>query len=137
MARDHTFSVQRALFSFLYLKKIKISKIYVRFEKFQKYPPVAPHRATGPKCNFFSLNSQRGPWQKKRGLSPTQRATGSPFPLCRASFTNSVGSTLSRTQTVFRRWPCPWALGDADSAPRARARCVEVDAHVPTRATWR
>ena len=31
-----------ALFSFLYLKKIKISKIYVRFEKYQKYPPVAP-----------------------------------------------------------------------------------------------
>jgi hypothetical protein len=28
-------------FSFLYLKKIKISKIYVRFEKFQKYNPVA------------------------------------------------------------------------------------------------
>ena len=27
-----------ALFSFLYLKKIKISKIYVRFELFQKYP---------------------------------------------------------------------------------------------------
>ena len=34
-----------------------------------------PHRATGPNCNFFSSNSQRGPWQKK-GLSPTQGATG-------------------------------------------------------------
>jgi len=33
-----------AVFSFLYLKKIKISKIYVRFGKFQKYTPVAPHR---------------------------------------------------------------------------------------------
>ena len=31
----------RAIFSFLYLKKIKISKIYVGFEKFQKYTPVA------------------------------------------------------------------------------------------------
>ena len=41
------------LFSFLYFLKIKISKIYVRFEIFQKYLPVAPHRATGPKCNFF------------------------------------------------------------------------------------
>jgi len=30
-----------AVFSFLYLKKIKISKIYVRFGKFQKYTPVA------------------------------------------------------------------------------------------------
>ena len=30
------------VFSFLYFLKIKISKIYVRFEIFQKYPPVAP-----------------------------------------------------------------------------------------------
>ena len=30
-----------AVFSFLYLKKIKISKIYVRIGKFQKYIPVA------------------------------------------------------------------------------------------------
>ena len=30
-----------AFFSFLDLKKIKISKIYVRFEKIQKYTPVA------------------------------------------------------------------------------------------------
>ena len=31
-------AVTSAAFSFLYLKKIKISKIYVCFEKFQKYP---------------------------------------------------------------------------------------------------
>ena len=30
-----------AVFSFLYLKKNKISKIYVRFQIFQKYTPVA------------------------------------------------------------------------------------------------
>ena len=38
-------------FSFLYLKQIKISKIYGRFEKFQNYTPVAPPPggATGPK----------------------------------------------------------------------------------------
>jgi len=53
------------LFSFLYLKKIKISKIYVRFEKFQNYPG-RPRWATGPRCNFFSLNLQRGPWSKKK-----------------------------------------------------------------------
>ena len=50
----------RDFFSFLYFLKIKISKIYVRFEIFQKYPR-SPHRATGPKCNFFSSNLQRGP----------------------------------------------------------------------------
>ena len=32
----------RIFFSFLYLKKIKISKIYGGFEKFQNYTPVAP-----------------------------------------------------------------------------------------------
>ena len=32
---------QLAVFSFLYFLKIKISKIYVRFEIFQKYTPVA------------------------------------------------------------------------------------------------
>ena len=31
----------QAVFSFLYFLKIKISKIYVRFEIFQKYIPVA------------------------------------------------------------------------------------------------
>ena len=36
------FISQPALFSFLYLKKIKISKIYVRFELFQKYPGRPP-----------------------------------------------------------------------------------------------
>ena len=30
-----------AVFSFLYFKKNKISKIYVRFEIFQKYTPIA------------------------------------------------------------------------------------------------
>ena len=31
---------EQAVFSFLYFLKIKISKIYVRFEIFQKYTPV-------------------------------------------------------------------------------------------------
>jgi len=35
-------------FFFFIFKKIKISKIYVHFGKFQKYTSVAPHRATGP-----------------------------------------------------------------------------------------
>ena len=68
-----------ALFSFLYFEKIKISKIYVRSEKFQKHPPVAPHRATGPKCNFFSSNSQRGPWLKKRACRPPRATAPSPY----------------------------------------------------------
>ena len=43
---------------------------------FKNIPRSPPHRATGPKCNFFSSNSQRGPWQKKGGMSPPQWATG-------------------------------------------------------------
>ena len=43
----------RGAFFFFIFKKIKISKIYVRFEKFQKYTPVALWGATGPKYNFF------------------------------------------------------------------------------------
>ena len=44
--------LSRSFFFFIF-KKIKISKIYVYFEKFQKYTPVALWGATGPKCNFF------------------------------------------------------------------------------------
>ena len=36
--------------------------------KYFKNIPWSPsHRATGPKCNFFSSNLQRSPWRKKRG----------------------------------------------------------------------
>ena len=58
---------------------------------FKNIPRSPSHRATGPKCNFFSSNLQRSPWRKKkgpvapptgdRGLSPTPRATGSCRPL--------------------------------------------------------
>ena len=61
--------------------------------KYFKNIPRSPlNRATGPKCNFFSSNLQRGPWKKGgmspplgrpvgahgrgRGLSPPPRATG-------------------------------------------------------------
>ena len=56
-----------SFFSFLYFLKIKISKIYVRFEIFQKYPPVAPYRATGPKCNFFFFKFATRSLAKKKG----------------------------------------------------------------------
>ena len=67
---------------------------------FKNIPRTPSHRATGPKCNFFSSNLQRSPWKKKkwgacrppngrqgpvahpsgdRGLSPVGGATGPPF----------------------------------------------------------
>ena len=42
---------------------------------FKNTPRSPPHRATGLKCNFFSSNSQWGPWKKKGPVAP-QRATG-------------------------------------------------------------
>ena len=81
----------QAVFSFLYLKKIKILKIYVRFGKFQKYTPIALWGAIGLKCNFFLLQIyNKVPGEKKkrepvahprgdRDLSPVGGATGA-FP---------------------------------------------------------
>ena len=54
---DVQLALMLAVFSFLYLKKIKISKIYGRFENFQNYTPAAPCLGD-------------------RGLSPTGWATG-------------------------------------------------------------
>ena len=78
-------------FSFLYLKKLKFQKYMSVLENFKNIPRSPSHRATGPKCNFFSPNLQRSPWRKKRGhvapptgdrgLSPTPGATGACRPL--------------------------------------------------------
>ena len=69
-------------------------------ENFKNIPRSSSNSVTGPKCNFFSSNSQRGPWKEKkgacrppngrqgpvahpwgdRGLSPVERATEAPPP---------------------------------------------------------
>ena len=87
--KDKT-GVVSAVFSFLYFKKIKISKIYVRFEIFQKYTPVALPLDDRPKVLFFFLQiCNEVPGEKKGGpvahpsgdrpLSPVGGATGLPF----------------------------------------------------------
>ena len=83
--------VFQAVFSFLYLKKLKFQKYMSVLENFKNIPRSPSHRATGPKCNFFSSNLQRSPCKKKggpvapptgdRGLSPTPGATGACRPL--------------------------------------------------------
>ena len=67
-------------FFFFIFKKIKISKIYVRFGKFQKYTPIALWGATGLKCNFFFQICNEVPGVKKKGgpVAPPPRATGGP-----------------------------------------------------------
>ena len=59
--------ITAAVFSFLYLKKNKISKIYVGFGKFQKYTPVGLWGATGLKCNFFFFKFATKSLEKKKG----------------------------------------------------------------------
>ena len=62
-------SQPKVVFSFLYLKKIKISKIY----------PGRPMGATWLKCNFFSSNLQRSLWRKKE-RGPVAPPTGDRVP---------------------------------------------------------
>ena len=64
-----------ALFSFLYFLKIKISKIYVRFEIFQKYPRSPPIGRQVLSVIFFLQIRNEVPGKKKGPVAP-QRATG-------------------------------------------------------------
>ena len=66
-----------AFFSFLYLKKIKISKIYVRFEIFQNYPrsPYGGRQALSV-IFFLQICNEVHDKKNQEGLSPPQRATG-------------------------------------------------------------
>ena len=71
---------------FIFKKKLKFQKYMSILKNFKNIPRSPSHRATGPKCNFFSSNLQRSPWRKKkdpvapptgdRGLLPTPGATG-------------------------------------------------------------
>ena len=100
---------RRAVFSFLYFLKIKISKIYVRFEIFQKYPPVAPHRATGPKCNFFLQIRNEVPG-KKSHVAP-HRATGACRPpLGRQGPVARWGGDRVPSPYIYKPWPAYAAI---------------------------
>ena len=55
----------QALFSFLYLKKIKILKIYVRFEIFQNYPQSPPIGQQVLSVIFFLQICNEVPGKKK------------------------------------------------------------------------
>ena len=76
-----------AFFFFIFLKNKNFKNI-CPFWNFQKYPPVAPHRATGPKCNFFLQIRNKVPGKKRTCRPPNGRqgpvarwgATGSPPP---------------------------------------------------------
>ena len=73
-------SVKWAVFSFLYFLKIKISKIYIRFKIFQKYPRSLPIGRQALSVFFFFKFAMRS-LGKKRPCRPPQRATGACRPL--------------------------------------------------------
>ena len=56
-----------AVFSFLYLKKIKFQKYMSVFKYFKNIPRSPSHRATGPMCKFFFFKFATKSLEKKRG----------------------------------------------------------------------
>ena len=46
-----------------------------------KNTPGRPMGATGPRCNFFSSNLQRGPWPKKNERGACRPANGRQGPV--------------------------------------------------------
>jgi len=68
-----------AVFSFLYLKKIKFQKYMSVFKYFKNIPRSPSHRATGPMCNFFFKFATKSLEKKKQALSPVGGATAPPF----------------------------------------------------------
>ena len=96
-------AIALAVFSFLYLKKIKFQKYMSVLKYFKNIPRSPSHRATGPKCNFFSSNSQRSPWRKKKTCRPLGGRQG---PVAQP--------------TGDRRWAQPTGAAGGLSPPRGR-----------------
>ena len=112
--------------------------------KYFKTTPRSPYGgATGPKCNFFSSNLQRGSWQKKtrgpvapptgdRGLSPTPGATG-PCRPPEGRLPPSAALTHAGGQMSACRWSdhaCRWRFECHGSwvsrFPKKRFECSSV-----------
>ena len=91
-------------FFFFIFKKIKISKIYVRFGKFQKYTPVAlwGRRDRAQMQFFFQICNEVPGVKKGGGLSPPQRATGG---ACRPPLRRPLGPAHGRGRGACRPPP--------------------------------
>ena len=69
--------------------------------KYFKNIPRSPyHRATGPKCNFFSSNLQRGHWEKK---GPVFKCTSSTIDKPLERNFGSICKWLQRGSWFLRR----------------------------------
>ena len=112
-----------AVFSFLYFLKNKNFKNICPFWNISKISPGRPHRATGPKCNFFSSNSQRGPWQKKGACRPPPRATGACRPpLGRQGPVARWGGRQGPLPPIHRMPPFPLSFEPKNSGKKRGVR---------------
>ena len=91
-------------FFFFIFKKIKISKIYVRFEKFQKYTPVALWGATWLKYNFFFFKFATKSLEKKKGACrpPPQRRQD---PVAHPRGDRALSPVGGRQGPLLKPWP--------------------------------
>ena len=65
-----------AVFSFLYLKKLKFQKYMSVLKYFKNIPRSPSHREAGPKYNFFFFKFATKSLEKKKDMSPVGGATG-------------------------------------------------------------
>ena len=69
-------SLKQAVFSFLYLKKLKFQKYMSVLENFKNIPRSSYGGRHGSNVIFFFFKFAIKSLEKKKGLSPPQRATG-------------------------------------------------------------
>ena len=85
-------------------------------KNFKNTPRSPPHRATGPKCNFF-LNLQRGPWKKRGACRPCNGRQGPVAP---------PRATSGRAHPRARQGPVAPSAGDRGGLSPAPPRATGV-----------
>ena len=126
----HGWVIKPAVFSFLYFLKIKISKIYVRFEIFQKYPRSPPIGRQGLSVIFFlqirnEVPEKKGPVAPPTGDRPYIGRHMPPFPLSFEPKNSGKKRGVRRRKTAklcriayFLKWWKGTAIGSRMSGQR-------------------
>ena len=83
VARDRVLDMDMAVFSFLYLKKIKFQNYMSVLENFKNIPRSPYEGATGLKCNFFFFKFATKPLEKKKKRGACRPPNGRQAPVAR------------------------------------------------------
>ena len=86
----------RAVFSFLYLKKLKFQKYMSVLENFKNIPRSPYGGRQGSNVIFFSLNLQRSPWRKKKKRGACRPPNGRQAPVAHRSGDQPGGPAYRR-----------------------------------------